>query len=293
MTLVAPFATTVRTLAHQLPRLLAILICLSIEPARAEQVRRLVEGIVWQPDEQTLEPRGSWQRLGARKLLVQWTLVDNRPFLPDLGVAGSFRLPDWARIVREPWAEEIILGLAGEHKEEIARDRGEALAALSKRIAKQLRLPVAAWYFPVEADPTWIDAALMRDWLTQLPRPLWISAYDNSNIGPKPFSNWIKSWLPPDVGIFFQDGVGVGARTPGVAKQYADELVRGLGRHRVRVIVEGFRRKDGGGFQAGSARDLLAQIRTYKGHSLFLFDGPHYISDALVDEILALAEKSR
>lgn len=272
---------------------LVILCCLGAKTASAEQARHLVEGIVWQPDEQTLEPRGSWHRLGARKLLVQWSVVDDRPFLPDLGFTGSFRFPDWQRVTREPWAEEIILGLAGHHKEEVARNRGEALAATSARIGKQQSLRVAGWYFPVEADPTWFEARSMREWLKPLPRPLWVSVYDNSNIGPKPLAVWLASWVPPDVGVFFQDGVGVGVRTPAVAKQYADELVRSLGRHRVRIIVEGFRRKAGGGFEAARARDLLAQIQAYDGHSLFLFEGPHYITDALVDELLALAAKPR
>jgi hypothetical protein len=260
---------------------------------RAEQVHVLIEGIIWQPDEQTIEPTGVWHRLGARKLLVQWTVVDERPFLPDTGLPSDLRMPDWALIARQPWAREVILGLAGRHSEQQARGQGRALAALSARIASQTKLRVAGWYFPVEADPTWIEVRLMREWLKDLPRPLWVSVYDNSNIGPAPFLNWLNSWLPSDVGVFFQDGVGVATRMPNVAKQYADELARGLGRHRVRIIVEGFRRNPNGGFRAASARDLLGQIEAYEGHSLFLFEGPHYITNALVSELQAQAAKRR
>ena len=32
-----------------------------------------VAGTVWQIDNQTLDPRGNWQRLGATELWVQWS----------------------------------------------------------------------------------------------------------------------------------------------------------------------------------------------------------------------------
>ena len=51
-------------------------------------------------------------------------------------------------------------------------------------------------------------------------------------------------WLPPDVGVFFQDGVGVHARDARTARRYADTLASRLGKARVRIIAEAFRLPD-------------------------------------------------
>ncbi|EPN68434.1 hypothetical protein A245_03653, partial [Pseudomonas syringae pv. actinidiae ICMP 19096] len=83
--------------------------------------------------------------------------------------------------------------------------------------------------------------------MAKLPRPLWISVYDGANIGPAATADWLKTWLPDDIGVFFQDGVGVYARTAPVARTYADALRKRLGKDRVRIIVEAFRPQFGGG----------------------------------------------
>ena len=83
----------------------------------------------------------------------------------------------------------MIVGLATQMDEPEARRNVAALVELSARIARQ-KLPfrAAAWYFPVEADPTWADVGKMGALLSALPRPLWVSAYDNSNIGAEAFA---------------------------------------------------------------------------------------------------------
>ncbi|EGH31008.1 hypothetical protein PSYJA_19321, partial [Pseudomonas syringae pv. japonica str. M301072] len=213
-----------------------------------------VVGIVWQPDNATVGISGNWDRLGARQLLVQWTAVDDQSFIPGTSMASVPVLPDWTRIGKEPWAQEVILGLAGYFSETRSRDNIEQLAVLSAQLAKvKTPLNVTGWYFPAEVDPSWSRAKELPALLAKLPRPLWISVYDGANIGPAATADWLKTWLPEDIGVFFQDGVGVYARTAPVARTYADALRNRLGKNRVRIIVEAFRPQVGGGFRPATA----------------------------------------
>ncbi|MEE4790352.1 hypothetical protein V2K52_22820 [Pseudomonas alliivorans] len=242
-----------------------------------------IVGIVWQPDNATVDIEGDWDRLGARELLVQWTAVDNQAFIPGTTLPTVPVLPDWARIGKEPWAQDVILGLAGHFSENLSRDNIEQLAVLSAQLAKiKTPLNVTGWYFPAEVDPSWSRAKELPALLAKLPRPLWISVYDGANIGPAATADWLKTWLPDDIGVFFQDGVGVYARTAPVARTYADALRTRLGKNRVRIIVEAFRPKVGGGFRSATAAELKPQLAAYDGYPLYLFDGPHYVTPALV-----------
>jgi hypothetical protein len=242
-----------------------------------------IVGIVWQPDNKTVGIKGDWQKLGARELLVQWTVVDDQAFVPGTGLPNVPVLPDWARIAKEPWAQDVIIGLAGYFSENRSRDNIEQLAAVSERIARlPTPLHVTGYYFPAEVDPSWTRAKELPALLAKLPRPLWISVYDGANIGPAATADWLKQWLPDDIGVFFQDGVGVYARTAPVARTYADALRERLGKNRVRIIVEAFRPNYGGGFRSATAAELKPQLAAYDGYPLYLFDGPHYVTPALV-----------
>jgi hypothetical protein len=253
---------------------------------RAE-VSPLVQGIVWQPDNATINPIGQWQRLGARQLLVQWTAVDNLAFIPGTDLYTLPVLPDWNRIAAEPWAQEVIVGLAGRFDENLARNDLPKLVDTSIQLALlPIPVKVVGWYFPVEIDPTWSQVTLLAKQLDRLPRPLWISVYDSANWGAETLADSLSQWLPPDVGVFFQDGVGVHARTAKVALHYADVLVARFGKHRVKLIAEAFRPQVGGGFRSASAEELLPQLAMYKGHSIYLFDGPHYVPDTLIDQLV-------
>ena len=245
-----------------------------------------IVGIVWQPDNKTVGIKGDWQKLGARELLVQWTVVDDQAFVPGTGLPSVPVLPDWARIAKEPWAQDVIVGLAGYFSENRSRDNIEQLAAMSERIAK-LPIPVhvTGWYFPAEVDPSWTRAKELPALLAKLPRPLWISVYDGANIGPAATADWLKQWLPDDIGVFFQDGVGVYARTAPVARTYADALRKRLGKNRVRIIAEAFRPNYGGGFRSATAAELKPQLAAYDGYPLYLFDGPHYVTPELVKQL--------
>ncbi|MBP0594382.1 hypothetical protein J8I87_32900 [Paraburkholderia sp. LEh10] len=266
---------------------------------RAGDAAAWAQGVVWQLDEDHVDPRGDWQALGVTDLLVQWTAVDDISFLPgtatqqepsSVRLQTSSHLPDWTRIAQEPWARNVIVGLAGRFDETGARAQMARLVEQSKRlVAARPPVHVDGYYFPVEVDPTWQGAARLAPLLGALPRPLWISVYDNSNIGGATLAAWLDGWLPHDVGVFLQDGCGVYARGPAAAREYADALAARLGKARVRVIAEAFRPAVGGGFRAASAAELAPQLRAYRGYRTYLFDGPHYVSAQLVQELRGMA----
>ena len=259
----------------------------------ASKVVPPIEGVVWQIDNEHTQPRGDWERLGVQRLLVQWTVVDNLAFVPGTGLPAGSNMPDWQRIAGQPWAREVILGLAGRFDERGARTSLEELAQLSARIAKSPPpVNVTGWYFPVEIDPTWMEAFRLKALLAPLPRPLWISVYDSANVGPEELAQSLVEWLPPDVGVFFQDGVGVHARDAFVARHYANVLARRLGRERVRLIAEAFRPDPGGGFRPATLAELQPQLATYEGFPIYLFEGPRYVDSSLVQG-LAAGQKPR
>ena len=144
-------------------------------PTYAQRSAPNIQGIIWQPDNATVQPRGLWDRLGARQLLVQWTVVDGLAFVPGTDFKPVPKLPDWQHIARQPWAQEVILGLAGRYDERGARREFAELARISGRLARlPTPLTVIGWYFPVEVDPTWTDAPRLVDSPQGLPRPLYL-----------------------------------------------------------------------------------------------------------------------
>lgn len=281
-----------RGLPHTLGRLAGVVACVcaaaGCASSQAGMPASLAQGIVWQPDEDHINTHGEWDKLGVRDLLVQWTAVDGESLVRGAGLPTTERTPDWVRIAREPWARNVIVGLAGRFDETEARAQAAQLVEQSKRlVAARPPVHIDGWYFPVEVDPTWKDASSLAPLLEKLPRPLWISVYDNSNIGGAALAAWLDSWLPRDVGVFFQDGCGDYARSAPVARAYADELAARLGKPRVRIIAEAFRGLPGGGYRSADADELAPQLAQYRGYPTYLFDGPHYVSPSLVRALLA------
>ena len=246
-----------------------------------------VTGVIWQLYETAPDARGSWHRLGARELLIQWTAVDGTAFIAGTGQRQSEHMPDWGRIARAPWAASVIVGLSGRFDEQATRRSIDAMVAESLVISRQqFPFRVSGWYFPAEVDPYWKDApSALPPALARLPRPLWISVYDGEGMGADEFAAWIASWMPRDVGVMFQDGVGVGVRSAPVARQYADALAARLDKARVAVIAEAFR-TEAGKFRAATAAELRAQLPHYREFPIYLFDGPHYVPDSVVEELL-------
>ena len=257
----------------------------------SDQPAHRLDGMVWQPSARTVRPRGNWARLGIRRLLVQWTAVDNESFMAGAGLPlHRPEVPDWGRIAGEAWAQDVILGLAGLHAEDQARRAVRQLAAQSRALclaAAPWPLRISAWYFPVEIDPGWAPPPELPALLDDLPRPLWVSVYDSANAGPRALVAWIERWLPRHVGVLFQDGVGVHARVPAVAREYLQLLSERLGHQRVQAIAEAFRPTPGGGFRSATAEEFLPQIDAYQGWPIFAFDGPHYLSDTLIEDLVA------
>ena len=248
-----------------------------------------VAGVVWQPHGLNLHPQGEWDRLGAYQLLVQWRTVDGQPIdIPRPGGGDHSEQADWQRIGQAPWAREVILGLAGRFQETEARANAVELATQSASIALPPQgLNVVGWYFPVEFDPTWEVPADLVIALTKLPRPLWVSLYDNSNVGVAGLVSYLQRWLPADVGVFWQDGVGVHARDAVVAQEMAVGLATHLANHRLKVIAEAFRPAPGGGFRPATVAELRDQLARYTAFDVFLFEGPTYVPADSVSGLLA------
>ena len=76
----------------------------------------------------------------VHELLIQWTAVDGQAFVPNSGMPQVPVLPDWSRIAKEPWAQDVIVGLAGFYSENRSRDNIEELATLSSCLPEQLSL---------------------------------------------------------------------------------------------------------------------------------------------------------
>jgi hypothetical protein len=272
------------------PLCAALLAALALSGCASRRLAVLppVAGTVWQIDSQTLDPRGDWQRMGARELLIQWIAVDETAFVETTLMPMAPSRPPWERVAAEPWARDVILGLAGRFDEGAARADISRLAETSAALARlETPLHVVGWYFPVEIDPTWAEAPSIAPLLATLPRPLWISVYDSANVGPDTLVQGLMKWLPADVGVFFQDGVGVHAREPRIARDYAAVLSLHLGKDRVRIIAEAFRPQVGGGFRSATIDELRPQLASYAGYRVYLFDGPHYLSESLVGQIAA------
>lgn len=249
-----------------------------------------ITGFMWQLHEQMADAKGNWHRLGARELIIQWAAVDGIAYVPGLKLRQSARMPDWERIAREPWAERVIVGLSGRMDEQTTRRSLPAMLQESLEVAR-LTFPfkVSGWYFPAEVDPVWKDAPkVLPPVLNKLPRPLWISVYDGEGIGAQKFATWLASWLPADVNVLFQDGVGAHGRSVPMARQYADALSSELGKARLAIMVEAFRvDKEKGKFRPATAAELRPQLAAFAGHRLYLFDGPHYVPDRVVEELVA------
>jgi hypothetical protein len=119
-------------------------------------------------------------------------------------------------------------------------------------------------------SPDWQDLAAVRQYLATLPRPLWVSAYGGYAMSPSAYAQWVKTWLPDDAHLLYQDGVGVGKETVESARAKADALAAALGSGRVSIVLEAFR-QDSSGFGSASVPRILRQLRAYRGLSIYAF----------------------
>ncbi|MFX8708256.1 hypothetical protein ABTM42_20495, partial [Acinetobacter baumannii] len=85
---------------------------------------------------------------------------------------------------------------------------------------------------------------------------------------PENYNLWVKSWLPSQAGVFFQDGVGVGVRTPQQARRILDQLEQTLGKDKTVIVLEAFRTKKNGQFRAAYPWEIISQIKAYEGKTI-------------------------
>ncbi len=233
----------------------------------------LIRGMVWQPTLDHPLPSGQWQQLGADTLLIQWTAVDGRAMQPGLGIPAWNGAPDWRAIDGRDWSRERIVGLAGGFDTNAARRDWQALAEQSRRLAAHLPTPSRGWYAPVEISPDWRDSDAIRGYLARMPRPLSVSIYRDGTLTTAQYVAWVRSWLPDDVGVLFQDGVGTGQSGIEDAAAVASALGDALGPTRVAIIAEAFAPGTHGEFVRAPTTRLAAQLHRYRrlGLPIYVF----------------------
>lgn len=242
-----------------------------------------IEGMFWQPDLATTAPKGNWDLLGVTTFVPQWSVVESKSWFDH-----DINFPKWEKNInlqqlnQEPWAKNIILGLAGEYNEKIARSNVLTLADDSKQIIEKTKsIPLKGYYLPIEADPTWLCVDDLAKAIRTLPKPIWVSIYSAEQT-PKHLDAWLKSWLPPQTGVFFQDGVGVGTRSPQEARATLDELQKEFGKENVIIVLEAFRPVKEGKFRSAYPWEVIEQLKAYEGQKVYIFDGPHYMNRVTV-----------
>ncbi|UUM29066.1 hypothetical protein NQU59_08310 [Acinetobacter colistiniresistens] len=238
-----------------------------------------IEGIFWQPDLATTPPNGNWELLGVSTFVPQWSVVQSRSWLDhDLGLEKWDKNINLKKLQQKTWAQNILLGLAGEYDEKQARSNVLQLAEQSKKIIQNTKnIALKGYYFPVEADPTWICVDDLAKAIRTLPKPLWISIYSAEQM-PEHLDSWLKSWLPNHTGVFFQDGVGVGTRTPQQARAVLDDLQKEFGKDKIVIVLEAFRPVKEGQFRSAYPWEIIQQLKAYEGQTVYIFDGPHYMN---------------
>lgn len=261
----------------QLIRLLGLVVLLSTSSLNAK-TPSLIEGVFWQPNRATVNPYGSWDAIGANTFIIQYAITDGKAWYKSKQFQSWSNENDWKRIRNEPWSKKFILGLAGSYDEPKGRYSLNELLQQSLVLIEETKgLRPTAFYFPVEVDPTWTGLDEYVRVLNKLPRPLWISVYsaDKNN---KDISVWLNQWLPHDVNVFFQDGVGTGVRSSKEALRMYKQLKHSLGDDRVALISEAFRQRQFfSGFRSATFSELSEQLDTYQGERIYIFDGPHYL----------------
>ncbi|MCH7315396.1 hypothetical protein [Acinetobacter sp. ANC 3882] len=238
-----------------------------------------IEGMFWQPDLATTPPSGNWNLLGVSTFVPQWSVVQSKSWFDhEIGLQKWDKNINLKQLQQKPWAQHILLGLAGEYDEKLARSNVLQLAENSKKIIDNTKIiPLKGYYFPVEADPTWICVDDLAKAIRTLPKPLWISIYSGEQ-APEHLDTWLKSWLPSHTGVFFQDGVGVGTRSPKQARIVLEDLQKEFGKDNIIIVLEAFRPVKGGKFRSAYPWEVIEQLKAYEGQKVYIFDGPHYMN---------------
>ena len=230
---------------------------------------RLIKGVIWQPTLDYNTPIGSWDKIGADTILVQWTLLEKKAWLGALTHPEWTPSPDWSQIVSQPWAKEIIFGLSGDFNMLKARKESAYHMSTSLDLSnsiKKLKISnkIRGWYAPIEIDPSWSNTEEIVKYLEGIPEPLYVSSFVGKFEDPKKYAKWVAKWLPKNRNLLFQDSVGTRALNQRESLLYTNALVDELGHNRVNVILEAFDISKENKINSGALLSLAERLIDYK-----------------------------
>ena len=230
---------------------------------------RLIKGVIWQPTLDYSTPNGSWDKIGADTILVQWTLLEKKAWMNNLNHSVWTPSPDWSQIVSQPWAKKIIFGLSGDFNMQKAREDISYHMSTSFELSnsiKKLKISnnIKGWYAPIEIDPSWHNTEKIVRYLEGMPRPIYISSFVGKFEDPKKYAKWVAKWLPKDGNLLFQDGVGTRALSQEESLLYINALVDELGHNRVSIILEAFDISKENKINSGSLLAIAERLIEYK-----------------------------
>lgn len=205
-----------------------------------------------------------WQQIwrasaaqGAKTLIVQWTAYGDS----DFGGANGWL----ARSLKSAHDNDLqlVLGLYMDpayyqRQSELDTPGLEAYwrhqlgrsLVQRRQVSEQWKLPVAAWYLPLELDDWHFQAverrqALQRqlkDFAGQLKAPLQLSAFSGGKLAPQVYGDWLGQIAGLGVQVWWQDGAGTGALPERVRDAYAAALPCSVG-----IVREAFRQTSAAG----------------------------------------------
>lgn len=205
-----------------------------------------------------------WQQIwrasaaqGAKTLIVQWTAYGDS----DFGGADGWL----ARSLKSAHDNglQLVLGLYMDpayyqRQSELDTPGLEAYwqhqlgrsLAQQRQISQHVKLPVAAWYLPMELDDWHFQAAerrqalqrQLKDFAGQLKAPLQLSAFSGGKLAPQVYGNWLGQIAGLGVQVWWQDGAGTGALPERVRQAYAAALPCSVG-----IVREAFRQTSAAG----------------------------------------------
>lgn len=205
-----------------------------------------------------------WQALwkasaaqGAKTLIVQWTAYGDANFGgPDGWLARALKgareqgldlvlglYMDPAYYQRQ--SELDTPGLESYWQHQLSRS-----LAQQKTLREQWKLPVSAWYLPMELDDWHFQGierrqALQRqlnDFARQLDAPLQLSAFSGGKLAPQVYGRWLGEIAGLGIRVWWQDGAGTGALPALVRQAYASALPCSVG-----IVREAFRQTSAAG----------------------------------------------
>jgi hypothetical protein len=262
------------------------------------------KGILWQTLANNIGTRRAWQKLGVSKVCFQWLAVDGYSFIDNPWLPTYSKKIDMADVTKQPWASELIVGLPGYFNEATARSSLDSLTDLGQKFGTLgWSGNIGGFYFPVEIDPTWsAGPAGMAPYWSRLPRPLYVSAYYGYGVQPltpngitaKAAALWLYDFLPKDVNLMFQDGIGAFGYNFATVTERLDALYD-LFQDRLHVICEAntynedYVGVDGTYFRPLTANEYRERLAFHskweQRNKLWLFDAPSYLTSNLIQKL--------